>query len=154
MSFGQVLQTLYFMKNILLYLLAASFVFFASCKDDESDDPIDFDYHAHIHLPNTDDKQIGDLLEIEVDFESHTGETVHHIKVRIYNKVDNTEIYNKPSDAHIHEEDGDYTFSDTFELSNANGVEADTDWVLEAKVWGHEAGVAEDISTVEFHVNP
>jgi hypothetical protein len=35
---------------------------------------------------------ISDTLEMKVDFDSHTGETMHHINVRIFNKATNTEV--------------------------------------------------------------
>ncbi|MFT5168360.1 MAG: hypothetical protein ACI8P3_003603, partial [Saprospiraceae bacterium] len=33
-------------------------------------------------------------------------------------------------------------------------VMEDTDWILEAKVWGHEGGVGEVMESIEFHVHP
>lgn len=33
-------------------------------------------------------------------------------------------------------------------------VDAHTDWIVEAKAWGHEAGAAEGMETIEFHVHP
>ena len=91
---------------------------------------------------------------IRDSFESHVGETVHHINVRIYNAADNTEIYNKPSNAHVHEESGTYEYHDDFMLIEDNGVNAHSDWILEAKVWGDGEGKGEVIETVEFHVHP
>jgi len=144
------------MKQIFFLMLIFSFsLFTTSCNnDDETPMTIDYDYHAHVHTPNADNKHVGDAIEIDIAFESHTGEAVHHVNVRIYNKEDNTEIYNKPDVAHIHEIDGKFEFEDTFMLSNANGVTEHTDWVLEAKVWGETAGEGEVIETVEFHVHP
>ena len=143
------------MKKILLFALITSITLIIGCKNNDDDGgETDFDYHVHIAQPTTDDKHVNDALQIEIEFESHTNETIHHIKVRIYNKLDNTEIYNKPSTAHVHEESGSYKFSDSFDLTGTNGVMAHTDWVLEAKVWGHDAGIAEEIEMVEFHVHP
>ena len=143
------------MNNIIFSALLFSAAFLiTACGDDESPTTTDFDYHVHIHSPNADNKHVGDTIHIHVEFESHTGETVHHAKVRIYNKAENTEIYNKPDAAHVHETDGVYEWHDDFILSNANGVNEHTDWVLEAKVWGHEAGAGEEMKTVEFHVHP
>ncbi|PHN02708.1 hypothetical protein [Flavilitoribacter nigricans] len=128
---------------------------FVACKKEE-DEPMttDYHYHAHILQPNADDKQVDDSLHIHVEFESHTGETVHHVNVRIYNKNDNTEIYSKPADAHVHETSGVYEFQDDFTLSEANGVTAHSDWILEASVWGHDNREGEMIEQVEFHVHP
>ncbi|HMQ64397.1 MAG TPA: hypothetical protein PKE06_27180 [Flavilitoribacter sp.] len=141
------------MKKMLFLPLAIALIGFAACKDKE-DMGTDYDYHAHIHSPNTDAKHIDDAIHIEVDFESHTGETVHHINIRIYNKATNVEVYNKPTDAHVHATSGEYTYEDDFVLSEANGFTAHSDWVLEAKVWGDADGEGEEMSTVEFHVHP
>ena len=143
------------MKNVLLIPLCLSLLVFTACKKEE-DEPMttDYQYHAHIMQPNTDDKHVDDSIHIHVEFESHSGETVHHVQVRIYNKADNTEIYNKPSDAHVHATEGEYAFHDDFVLSEANGVSAHSDWILEASVWGHENREGETMEKIEFHVHP
>lgn len=143
------------MNKIFFSALIFSLVFvIASCDKDDDNPVTEYDYHAHIHSPNADDKHVGDTIHIHVNFESHAGETVHHVNVRIYNKSDNTEVYNKPDAAHVHETSGSFDLHDDFVLSNANGINEHTDWILEAKVWGHEAGEGEVIETVEFHVHP
>jgi hypothetical protein len=142
------------MKYFLLSILVFSSLFLAvSCGDDEPE-TIDYDYQIEIISPNADDKRVGDVLPIEIVFDSGTGEVVHHVKVRIYNKLDNTEIYNGPDVAHIHSTDGLHEFKTNFELTNVNGVEAHSDWVLEAKVWAETAGEGEVVETLEFHVHP
>lgn len=143
-----------FFKNVLL-LFTLGVLVFASC--DKDDDPVDekvFDYHVHIHSPNLDDKHVNDTIQINVEFESMKIQPVHHINIRIYNKSDNTEVYNKPDVAHIHETDGRFEYQHDFVLSNANGVMEHTDWVLEAKVWGDSPGLEEESASVEFHVHP
>lgn len=126
-----------------------------SCKKQEDDSmATKYDYHAHITSPNTDDKHLDDNIHIRVNFESHTGETVHHVNVRIYNKATSAEVYNQPTDAHVHETSGEYVFEDDFVLSEANGISAHTDWILEARVWGHEANEEEVQEQIEFHVHP
>jgi len=114
----------------------------------------EFAYHAHIHSPNTDDKKVGDELSIDVEFESHSGETVHHVEVMIYDK-DNPDniIYKKPEEAHVHATEAEYIYKDVIMLNGDNGVEGHTDWVLQARVWG-PAGAGEVIESVEFHVHP
>ncbi len=124
----------------------------SGCKKDEAQPA--HEYHAHIHSPNTVDKHLNDALDIEVDFEDHTGNTVHHIQIRIYNKLTLAEVYLMPSEPHVHATSGEYTFTDTFDLTEANGITPDSDWVLEAKVWGEEDGELEEVETVEFHVQP
>lgn len=136
------------------FLFLALVLVIASCGDDDKPDVIDFDYHAHINQPTTDDKHVNDALSIVVNFESHAGETVHHVNVRIYNKEDGTEVYNAPTDAHVHNEEGEFEYTDTFMLTNDNGVEAHSDWIMEAKVWGDGEGIGEVIEMVEFHVHP
>ncbi|MEE9439799.1 MAG: hypothetical protein V3V14_12410 [Saprospiraceae bacterium] len=141
------------MNYIKFLAILLSFTFILSSCGDDTDEK-KFDYHAHIHSPNMDDKHVDDDLNIIIEFESHTGEPVHHINIKIYNKADNTIVYNKPSEAHVHATDGKITFEDDFILSNENGVEEHTDWVLEAKVWGDGEGIEEEIETVTFHVHP
>ena len=142
------------MNKLILFLAIATMGFYmASCGDDGND--LIFDYHAHINSPDASDKHLDDTLHINVEFESHTGEAVHNIKVRIYNVTDTTVvIYNKPDQSHVHEESGSYTFEDDFVLSTSNGLSAHTDWVLEAKVWGDTPGFELESSTVQFHVHP
>ncbi len=148
--------------NKIFFLSIISFAFvLISCDDDEGgndQNTVDYHYHAHIHSPNTDDKHVGDTIHIHVNFESHAGEPVHHINVRIYNQMDSTIIYNEPADAHIHETDGMFEFHDDFVLSEANGVSEHSNWVFEAKVWGENAGDGEVIEILPgngfFHVHP
>lgn len=139
------------MKHIFYFLFATAVLTFIACKDDDPT-PSVYEYHAHIHSPDTTDRHIGDTLAIEVEFESHTGEPVHHINVRIFNKSTNAEVYNKPDEAHVHDTSGAYTFEDLFVLSAANGLTAG-DWILEAKVWGESDGQEEISEQVEFHVH-
>lgn len=141
------------MKHVFLALSVAIVCIAYGCKDDVAMEP-EFDYHAHIHSPNTMAKHIDDVLHIDVEFESHTGMTVHHINVRIFNKATGVDVYNKPDDPHVHESSGTYPYEDDFSLSVANGVIADADYILEAKVWGHDDGVEEVMEQVEFHVEP
>lgn len=139
----------------LLFLFAISTLILGSCKeDDPKPTETDFDYHAHIHAPNMDDKHVDDTIHIEIEFESHTGEPVHHVNIKIVSLDGNTEVYNMPSEAHVHATSGAYTFEDDFKLSNDNGVVEHTDWILEAKVWGDGEGLGEVIEKVQFHVHP
>jgi len=135
----------------LSVLLLCGLTVFTSCdKDDDEGDDTTPEYSIMIMQPSTDDKMAGDSIHIHVEFSEANSKTIHHAKVRIYNKADNTEIYSGPSEAHVHEESGAYGYHDDFILN----VDAHTDWILEAKVWGHEAGAAEVVETIEFHVHP
>jgi hypothetical protein len=126
---------------------------FFACKDD-SPDEVNYDYHAHVHSPNTADKSIGDTLHIDIDFESHAGEPVHHIRVRILEENTTTVLYEKPDDPHVGASASEYTFEDEVVLSIANGFQGDKNYVLEATVWGEEDGDGEEQETVVFHVHP
>lgn len=139
------------MKHFFLIAIAFTLITVYACKDDGPDSV--FEYHAHIHNPSNADRVVGDTLPIEVEFESHTGMTIHHINVRIFNKSTLTEVYSQPAEAHVHDTSGAYTFEDVFILSAANGI-SEGDWVLEAKVWGDVDGEEEVSEQVEFHVNP
>jgi hypothetical protein len=138
------------MKNLLfLNILFLAFFFFPACNGDDDSGEIIPEYHVHIHSPNVDAKNVGDEIDIEVEFEEHNGGTVHHINVRVYNKDTGEEIYNQPTQAHVHATAGYYEFMDKLTLN----VASNTHWVLEAKVWGHDDGVAEVVEKLEFHVN-
>lgn len=152
------------MKYINL-IIALAFILFTitSCDKEEDDDHnhqhmsgTEYDYHAHIHSPNSDAKHMGDQMDIDVVFESHKGETVHHINVKIQNASDASLVtYNQPNEAHIHETDGKYEFSDQITLSEELGFSGHSDWLLIASVWGHD-GTEDRLErdTIAFHVHP
>ena len=141
------------MKNIFyLSSLILLSVFMISCGDDEEVEMTDFSYHAHIVSPDTADKHIGDQINLQVEFESHTGETIHNIQVRIYNAADESiEMFKMHQHAHTTES---VEISEVIDLIAENNVEAHTDWIVEAKIWAMDAGVAEVTETLQFHVHP
>ncbi len=136
----------------MFLVLVFNLVLITSCSEEESSS--DFSYSNIVNSPDTTDKNVNDTIDISIDFESTNGEPVHHVNVRIYNAATNEEVYNMPTQPHVHDLSGKYTYSDTFLLSNENGVMAHSDWILEAKVWGHEAGTGEVIQSIPFHVHP
>lgn len=140
------------MRFLFFYSLLLSGISIIACKD-EGDDIKVYDYHAHIHQPSSSDKTLDQTLFIDVEFESHTGEDVEHINIKIFNKNNpSLVVYDKPDNAHV----GDvsvYEYQDQFILSAANGL-SEGDWVLEAKVWGAEDGADEESEQVEFHIHP
>jgi len=146
------------MKKFFYLFLLAGFVGFVACDKEDTDHNDDMDtpeYHAHINSPSTDDKHVGDTIHVHVDFEEHDGLTVHHVNVKIYNEADPTIIaFDGPANAHVHSETGLYEFHADVILNGDAGVVEHTDWILEAKVWGHEAGLAEVTETLQFHVHP
>ena len=140
-----------------ILLLFSFTLFVTSCDDEMPTETIDFEYQAEIRSPSTEDKKVGESIHIHVDFESLASKTIHHINVKIYNKLDPTQvIYNKPEGegAHVHAEEGEYGYHADFDLTAEEGVTAHSDWILEAKVWGHEAGLGEVVESIEFHVHP
>ena len=137
------------MKNLLFLTFIFGLFVFTACGDDDSAMDTTPDYHIHVNSPNTDDKHVGDEITVSIEFEDHNGGKVHHVNVRIFNKVTGEEILNEPTEAHVHAD----VMHEFTKIMNLN-VEAHTDWILEAKVWGHDAGLAEVTETVEFHVHP
>ena len=125
------------MKKILLSVVVLSFVFASCDKEDDMPMELDYQYHVHIHSPDDSNKHVDDSVHFHVAFESHTGETIHHVSIRVYNKEDGTEIYNKPDSKHVSEADGILEFNDDFVQTEANGVVGHTNWIFEAKVWAH-----------------
>ena len=141
------------------------FVFTACSSDDGGTDNPDtfrrgtntpasdyFEYTIDVTSPNARDKSLDDEMSINIDFKSSTGKTVHYIEILIFSKLDSTVIYDQPSDNHIDDESGAYKFADTFTLSVANGVSIDTDWILEARVWGTNPGEEDVVKSLGFHI--
>lgn len=146
------------MGNWKFLLLIGMFIV-ASCGDDdvmEDDDmttaPV---YKVAIMSPDDSDKKVGDAIHLHVNFDEESMMTIHHVNVRIYKKGDESlEIFNGPETAHVHDDSGHYELHADVNLDATTGVEEHTDWVMEAKIWGHEAGAAEVLETLEFHVHP
>lgn len=132
-------------------LAMATFAFTGCAKD--NNDPIVYDYHAHIVQPSSVDKSIDDPLFIDVEFESHTGENVEHINVVIFRKDNSLVVYNKPDNAQVEGSVSSFNYTDTFVLSEDNGLRHG-DYVLQARVWGAEDGSDEVVERVEFQINP
>ena len=130
--------------------LAAICLFALGCKDDEVPEGV-YEYHAHIRQPGTTPKQLNDTMHIEIDFESHTGQPIHHIRIGILNIQTLHEAYIAPADFNINDPDGDYRFEDDVVLSAANGFHAGT-WTLEAKVWGPGDDEELETETVTFTI--
>jgi hypothetical protein len=138
------------MRISIIHFLILLLALFISCKDDVAPAPT-YDYHAHIFSPDASEKHLGDTLHIEVDFESHTGEIVHNINVRIFNTTTQTVVYNLPFDSHA-DTQVSYVYNDDLVLSAANGF-SEGDWVIQAKVWGETDSEQEEVSTLTFHIS-
>lgn len=148
------------MKNFLFFLLAFGMFTFASCGDDEEDSHMHddaADYHVHFITPAEDGSTTsmqGQTLALEIEVEDHNGGTVHHVNVKITKKDDATVVlYDGPSDAHVHDESGMYVFKHDLVL-DATMVDGHTDWNVEVKAWGHDAGDDEVTASTTFHVHP
>lgn len=111
-----------------------------------------FEYKITFNSPNSFNKSINDEMPVNIDFKSSTGKTVHYIEIRIYNKLDSTEIYNMPSNNHVDDDSGSYNYTDALTLSVSNGFSVDTNWILEAKVWGTNPEEEDVIMVVEFYI--
>ncbi len=145
------------MKRIFFFLaiLATTSVFVSCDKDDDDHMDDDPQYSITFNSPTTDDKNLNDDIHIHVDFISGNDMTVHHVNLKIYNKADDSiVIFDGPTDAHVMEASGKFELHADLSLDNATGVQEHTDWIVEAKVWGHEAGAAEVTEMMEFHVHP
>lgn len=141
------------MKNYIIFSFLFGLLAFSACKNDDEDPVVMPDYQITIVSPNTDAKHVGDNIHLHIEFTDKNEGTVHHINVRIYNKADNTKVlFDGPAEAHVHQ-DKSYTFESDVLLDPAI-VEGHTDWILEAKVWGHDEGIAVVTESIEFHVHP
>ena len=141
-------------KLLFLFLMVGGILALTSCDDDDQvmEGP---EYSIMIMQPSTEDKKVNDSIHIHVEFSEASNQTVHHVNVKIYDKNDESKvIFDAPGEAHVHAEGGSHAVHADLELSEANGVSGHTDWILEAKVWGHEAGHGEVIEQIEFHVHP
>ncbi len=137
------------MKNLAYLFLLCALVGLNACGDDDEMHADEPNYLINILSPNTDNKAVGDMVALEVNVKDEHGGTVHHFNVKVYDKTDATNIiYDAPTVAHVHEEDGDFTYTDSFQ------VDTEGTWVIEVKVWGHEANVAVKMESIEFTVQP
>lgn len=147
------------MKNILYFtlLLFVGLITVACDRDEDhdhnDDDTTKFDYRIDINSPSIEDKKVDDSIHVYVDFVSELTATVHHANVRIYNKSTGLEIYNAPGEAHVHADSGTFSWHDDLVLTEDIGIVEDNDYILEAKVWAHTAGLEEVVKQIEFHVH-
>lgn len=139
------------MKKFFLFPLVLCLGLVVACNNDDDDATPEIEYNIEIISPDDTDKKVGDEITLKVDFSEANDQTVHHVKVKIYNEMDNTVVFFEgPGEAHVHETDGAHTVEQTLTLD----VDPHTDWIVEAKIWGHEAGAHEKVVTSKFHVHP
>lgn len=142
------------MKNIYWFLFIGFFI--VGCGDDEDEhmhenEDTEFEYHAHINSPNADTKLIGDTLQIEVLYESHTGNTIHNVAVELYNESSKDVVLDYHE--HVHATEGEYVYKASLVLNESNNVFPHNDYVFKATVWAMEEGVAEVSDSLQFHVH-
>jgi len=143
------------LKYALFFTVVLGYI---GCGSDDSEDesmstaPV---YSIAIMSPTTDDKNVNDDVHVHVNFDEAAMGTVHHANVKIYEKGNEGNIiFDGPSEAHVHEESGHFELHADIKLDSITGVEAHSDWIVKAKVWGHEAGAAEVEEEIEFRVHP
>jgi hypothetical protein len=150
------------MKNLKLIIGALIVLGIASCKKEyKVAEPSShgghgdmMNYEVIIMKPDSTMKMMDSNMHIHVNFSEANNKTVHHINVKIYQMDDPTNIiYDMPGDAHVHATSGLYEYHDDLILSAANGAIAHKNYIVEAKVWGHDAGAHEVTVTQQFHLH-
>lgn len=145
------------MKIVTLKSFSIAFLMsliFVACKEDEKEENvISNEYHAHIHQPSTDDKMIGDTLNMHIMFEDHLGGDLENFSVEIKSVDGDSVLYSKP-DVMPDLETEEYVFHDELILSMENGFVGHTNYLLTAKVWANGAENSAVSETVLFHVHP
>ena len=125
-------------KMMLPLLLIVSLISSHCAKDQDplGEEKTDYQYHAHIYKPLPNNKHMGDTIFLDVEFESHAGIPVHHVKVSMYEVGENKDVYQMPVDPLVYNNKPNYTFKDWLVLTESNGILPNKDWVIEARVWG------------------
>lgn len=117
----------------------------AACNNDEpaTEGPSLPEYSINILSPVSDLVSSGETIELHVDFEEANELTIHNVNVEIETS-DGVLIYEGPSESHVQTE-GRYELFEEIELGEL-GV--GTQLIITAKVWGHTAGFAEQMTTM------
>ena len=144
-------------SKMMITLILAFTIITWSCSTDE--DPIDgavtdYQYHAHIYKPLPNNKQMGDTIFLDVEFESHAGAPVHHVKISMYEVGETRNVYQMPENPLVYNNKPNYAFQDWLVLNESNGIFPNKDWVIEARVWGADENEGEEIQKLQFHVLP
>ncbi|NND04744.1 MAG: hypothetical protein HKN87_00065 [Saprospiraceae bacterium] len=63
-------------------------------------------------------------------------------------------MYDQPLVSAIGGKEVEYDFIDSFVLHQENGVEANRDWTVRARIWGEQEGIGEISQQVQFRVVP
>ncbi len=66
-------------------------------------------YAIALMKPDTSMKMMDSTMHIQLKFTEQDAKAVHHLNVLIYQKADTTNvIYNKPTDAHVHDQTSEF----------------------------------------------
>ena len=130
----------------LIYIVVLLFVSILNIKCTK-EDPI---HQILIYQPNSVDKNLNDVLQIKVEFQSFTF-PVEHINVKIMNVARTITVYDQPWDPHVSGGVFTYIYEDQFALSTANGI-TPGDWVLEARTNREEDSKDAVRKSIEFHI--
>jgi hypothetical protein len=139
------------MKIFIYTIILFNCFMLISCNDNHGHSG-EYDYHAHIESPRDSVFNFGDTLHININFESHSGATVHHINVKIINKLSSIVIFDKPDMAHVHATNGKYLFHDKLILKDSSLFISGSEWSIIAKVWGEKNGEQEITETASFRI--
>ncbi|MFK7935816.1 MAG: hypothetical protein AB8G22_20045 [Saprospiraceae bacterium] len=122
-------------------------------EEEHEHEETDYAYHAHIESPNADDKELDDLIHVHINFESHTGETIHNIDVRFF-KADDLEnpVHVAANEEHVHG-DGEYQYHADIMLNAENGFSDHGDYILKATVFGAEERNGEESEELKFYIH-
>ncbi len=132
----------------LLLSLIFTFTFISCDKDDPVDEGNGFpEYSVAIMSPSADAFSANESFHIHVNFDEASELTIHHINVQITDEQ-GTVLYNMPTNAHVHNDSGHHEHHDDF----VPAVEIGSTLTLVAKVWGHEAGISETVTSHSFKV--
>jgi hypothetical protein len=77
-----------------------------------------------------------DSLEIHILAETSGESLINHASIRIIKKLDNKVIYEEPKHTKAYTTEGIYEFKDKFLISDLDQVESDTEYLIEARIWG------------------
>lgn len=110
-----------------------------------------FNYNIEINNPTLDEYKIGDNLPLEIRFYSEEGERVFNFSYEVRNVATGFVLFS--DQGLLSETTSTYTVNnDIITLTDSDDVQANSDWIIEAKVWGL-IGLDELVSkTKEFKI--
>lgn len=108
---------------------------YVSNSNDLNDNDGVFNYNIDINDPMLDEYKIGDNLPLEIRFYSEEGERVNNLSYEIRNVATGFVLFSDQE--MLSATTSTYTVNnDLITLTESDDVQANSDWILEAKVWG------------------